>query len=90
MARKKSGKPITKEELIAQIQALPDGTEIYTRMGDDAYPTKLRVFDEGGEIGAYIGHRPQPGRLPQELPRGVRGGFRDRVGRAYRIGVRRC
>lgn len=60
---------LTKEVLIAQLERLPPGTEIYVRAGmmyDDAYPAKLRTFVDNGVITAYMqyatsaGHRNFP------------------------------
>lgn len=45
---------MSKEELIAQLQKLPNGTELFSRQGDNAWPVKLRVFEEGNGIAAYF------------------------------------
>lgn len=44
---------MTKEDMIALLEKLPPGTEIYSRQGDNAWPAKLRVFQEPAIV-AYI------------------------------------
>lgn len=49
---KRPNKVLTKEDLIAQLDKLPPGTEIYVRSADDAYPAMMRVFEHLGGGGA--------------------------------------
>lgn len=45
---------VTREDLLNIIEKLPPGTEIFTRSGDNAWPTKVRVFQYGREVTAYM------------------------------------
>ena len=48
---------MTREEALEAITSLPEGSELFIRTGlsmDDAYPTKLRVFNEGTGLHAYF------------------------------------
>jgi hypothetical protein len=48
---------MTREEALDLISTLPSGTELFIRTGqfmDDAYPAKLRTFNESSGITAYI------------------------------------
>ena len=48
---------MTREEALERIAALPEGSELFIRSGqfmDDAYPAKLRVFNESNGLHAYF------------------------------------
>lgn len=45
---------MTREDLIAQLELLPPGTEIFLRVGDNAWTPRLRAFEERGTVVGYV------------------------------------
>lgn len=45
---------MTREDLIAHLDLLPPGTELFTRSGDNAWSAELRVFEGNGGVTGYF------------------------------------
>lgn len=42
------------DELKDQVHGIPAKQEVFIRIGDDAYPAKIRLFKEGDKVIPYI------------------------------------